>query len=68
VRLKPPDSNFADYELRRRTFMLALNATEPTPRERLECLHRWLGANSPLSSVEKLANLKRALFEEDDYE
>jgi hypothetical protein len=65
VKLKPSDSSFADYVARRRTFMLALNATDPTPRERLGCMRKWLEANSPLSPSEKLANLRRALLEDD---
>lgn len=66
MKLKPPDSSWDDYVARRRAFMLALNATDPTPRERLDCMRKWLEANSPLSPSEKLANLKRALFDEDD--
>ena len=66
MHLKPPDSSWADYVERRRQFMLALNATNPTMKERLECWRKWMTANSPLSATEKLANLKRALFEEDD--
>lgn len=66
MRLKPPDSSWDDYVARRRTFMLELNATDPTPRERLECFKRWTDANSPLSASEKLANIRRALFEDDE--
>lgn len=66
MKLKPPDSSLDDYVARRRAFVLALNATEPTPRERLECFKRWTDANSPYSATEKLANLRRALFEDDD--
>ena len=66
MKLKPPDSSWADYVDRRRQFMLALNATNPTMKERLECWKKWMDANSPLSASEKLANLRRALFEDDD--
>jgi len=66
MKLKPPDSSLADYQARRRAFMLALNATGPTPRERLKCMKRWIDANSPYSATEKLANLKLALFEDDE--
>lgn len=66
MNLKPPDSSLSDYVDRRRDFVAALNATEPTPRERLECLKRWIDANSPYTAMEKLANLRRALFEDDD--
>lgn len=66
MHLKPPDSSLADYVARRRAFMLALNATGPTPRERLVCMKRWIDANSPYSPEEKLANLKRALMEDDE--
>lgn len=66
MKLKPPDSSWADYVARRRAFMLALNATAPTPRERLDCWRKWLEANSPLSPAEKLANLKRAFLENDE--
>jgi hypothetical protein len=65
MKLKPPDSSLADYVARRRTFMQALNATHPTPRERLDCMKRWMDANSPYSATEKLAFLRRALFEDD---
>jgi hypothetical protein len=65
MRLKPPDSSWADYVERRREFMLALNATNPTMKERLECWRKWMDTNSPLSPSEKLANLRRALFEDD---
>ena len=64
--LKPPDSSLADYVARRRAFMLTLNATSPTPRERLECMRKWMEANSPYSPAEKLANLNRALMEDDE--
>lgn len=64
MKLKPPDSSFADYKTRRRAFMLALNSTNPTPRERLQCMRRWLDANSPFSPEEKLSNLMRAFREE----
>lgn len=64
MKLKPPDSSFADYKERRRAFMLALNATNPTPRERLDCMRKWLEANSPFSPEEKLANLVRAFKDE----
>lgn len=66
MKLKPPDSSLADYVARRRAFCQALNVTEPTPRERLECFKKWVDANSPYSAAEKLANLRRAIFEEDD--
>jgi hypothetical protein len=66
MKLKPPDSSLADYQARRRAFMLALNATSPTPCERLDCMRKWMEANSPYSDAEKLANLRRALFEDDD--
>jgi hypothetical protein len=65
VKLKPPDSSLDDYVARRRAFVATLNATEPTPRERLECLKQWIDANSPYTAAEKLANLRRALFEDD---
>lgn len=65
MKLKPPDSSLADYVARRRAFCAALNATEPSPRERLECMKRWIDANTPYTATEKLANLKRALFEDD---
>lgn len=64
MRLKPPDSSWADYVERRRQFMMALNATSPTPKERLECFKRWTDANSPLTASEKLQNLIRALKEQ----
>lgn len=66
MKLKPLDSSLADYVERRRAFMVTLNATDPTPRERLECMRKWIDANSPYSPEEKLANLRRALFEDDD--
>lgn len=66
MRLKPPDSGAADYVARRRSFMVTLNAAGPTPRERLDCMRQWLEANSPYSPEEKLANLKRALMEDDE--
>ena len=66
MRLKPPDSSFADYVARRQAFMLELNATNPTPRERLDCFRRWIDENCPLSARERLANLNRALFEDDE--
>jgi hypothetical protein len=53
-----------DYVSRRRSFMLALNATNPTPRERLDCMRKWMEANSPYSPEEKLANLMRAFKDE----
>jgi hypothetical protein len=65
MNLKPPDSSLDDYVARRRAFMVTLNATEPTPRERLQCMKRWIDANSPYSPEEKLANLMRALREDD---
>ncbi len=65
MKLKPPDSSLDDYVARRRAFMVTLNATEPTPRERLECMKRWIDANSPYSPAEKLANIMRALREDD---
>ena len=65
MKLKPPDNSLADYVSRRRAFMLALNATNPTPRERLDCMCKWMEANSPYSPAEKLANLRRALMEDD---
>lgn len=43
--------------------MITLNASNPTPRERLDCMRRWMEANSPYSPAEKLANLMRALKE-----
>jgi hypothetical protein len=61
MKLKPPDSSLDDYVTRRREFMLALNATNPTTRERLDCMRRWMEANSPYSPAEKLANLMKAL-------
>lgn len=64
MKLKPPDSSLADYVSRRRAFMLALNATSPTPRERLDCMRKWMEANSPYSPAEKLANLMRAFRDE----
>lgn len=64
MNLKPPDSSLADYVSRRRAFMLTLNATKPTPRERLDCMRRWMDANSPYSPSEKLANLMRAFRDE----
>jgi hypothetical protein len=66
MKLKPPDSSLADYVARRRAFMVTLNATEPTARERLVCMKRWIDANSPYSPAEKLANLRRALMEDDE--
>jgi hypothetical protein len=66
MNLKPPDSSLADYVARRRDFMLTLNATGPTPRQRLDCMRKWMEANSPYGAAEKLANLKRALFEDDE--
>lgn len=63
VNLKPPDSSLADYTARRRAFMVTLNVTNPTPRERLDCMRRWMEANSPYGPSEKLANLMRALKE-----
>lgn len=65
MKLKPPDSSLADYVARRRAFMVTLNATNPTPRERLDCMRRWMEANSPYSPSEKLENLRRALFDDD---
>jgi hypothetical protein len=65
MKLNPPDSSLADYVERRRAFMHALNATNLTPRERLDCIKRWLETNSPYSAGEKLANLRRALEEEE---
>jgi hypothetical protein len=64
MNLKPPDSNLADYVARRCAFMLALNATNPTPRERLDCMRKWMEANSPYSPEEKLTNLVRAFKDE----
>lgn len=64
MNLRPPDSSFADYKERRRAFMLALNATNPTPRERLDCFRKWTEANSPFSPEEKLANLMGAFRDE----
>jgi hypothetical protein len=64
VNLKPPDSSLADYVSRRRAFMLALNSTNPTPRERLDCMRKWMEANSPYSPEEKMANLMRAFKDE----
>jgi hypothetical protein len=66
MKLKPPDSSLEDYVARRRAFMITLNASQPTPRERLDCMRTWLEANSPYGASEKLANLKRALFEDDE--
>jgi hypothetical protein len=66
MRLKPPDSSLEDYVARRRTFMITLNASQPTPRERLDCMRTWLEANSPYSPAEKLENLKRALMEDNE--
>jgi hypothetical protein len=66
MNLKPPDGSLEDYVARRRAFMLALNATNPTPRERLDCMRKWLATNSPFSPEEKLANLTRALMEDDE--
>lgn len=65
MKLKPPDSSLNDYVARRRKFVLAINATGATPRERLDYLRKWVKANSPYNATEKLANLKRALFEND---
>lgn len=65
MNLKPPDSSLDDYRARRRAFMLALSATGPTPSERLECMKRWIDANSPYTAAEKLENLRRALMEDD---
>ena len=64
MHLHPPDTSLSDYVTRRRAFMLVLNATNPTPRVRLECLRKWLDKNSPYSPEEKLANLTRAFREE----
>lgn len=64
MKLKPPDSSLADYVSRRRAFMLTLNASNPTQRERLDCMRRWMETNSPYSPEEKLANLMRALRED----
>jgi len=64
MKLKPPDSSLENYVARRRSFMLALNATNPTPRERLDCMRKWMEANSPYSPEEKLANLMRAFKDE----
>lgn len=66
MKLRPPDSSLADYIERRRAFMLALNVTNPTMKERLECWRKWMDANSPYSATEKLANIRRALFEDDE--
>ena len=66
MKLKPPDSSLADYVARRRAFMLTLNASNPAPRERLDCMRQWMEANSPYTATEKMANLMRALFEKDD--
>jgi hypothetical protein len=66
MKFKPPDSSWADYVERRRQFMLALNATNPTMKERLEFWKKWMDANSPLSATERLVNLRRALFEDDE--
>jgi hypothetical protein len=65
MNLKPPDSSLDDYVTRRRTFMLALNASNPTPRERLDCMCRWMEANSPYTAAEKLENLVKALREDE---
>ena len=65
MKLKPPDNSWADYVERRRQFMFALNATNPTAKERLACWRKWFDANCPLSASEKLANLRRALMEDD---
>jgi hypothetical protein len=64
MNLRPPDSSFSDYKDRRRAFMLALNATGPTARERLDFMRKWIDANSPFSPEEKLANLMRAFRDE----
>lgn len=64
MKLKPPDSSIADYVDRRRAFMFSLNATNPTPKERLECARKWIEANSPYSPREKLANLMMAIKNE----
>jgi len=63
MKLNPQDATFDDYVARRRAFV----ATLPTePKERLRLFKEWTDANSPFSPSEKLANLMRALFEEDD--
>jgi hypothetical protein len=58
-----PDTCLEDYTARRRAFVATLPAE---PKERLRLFKEWTDANSPYSPSEKLANLMRALFEEDD--
>jgi len=62
MKLHPQDASFDDYVARRRAFVATLPAE---PKERLRLFKEWTDANSPFSPSEKLANLKRALFEDD---
>lgn len=65
MKLRPPDSSFADYKERRAAFMKNLVAeTQGNLPARLDGMRKWLEANSPFSPEEKLANLERAFRDE----
>ncbi len=66
MKLKPPDSSLLDYIERRSAFMAGLSDPELTTRERLFRLKRWIDMNSPYDAGEKLANIRRALSEDDE--
>lgn len=62
MKLKPPDSSFADYQSRRSKFLKTLHGM--TTGERLAALREWLDQNSPYTPEEKWTNLRFALWEE----
>lgn len=65
MKLRPPDSSFADYKMRRAAFMKDIIAdTQGRLRDRADRMKTWLDANSPFSPEEKLANLVRAFKDE----
>lgn len=66
MKFVPPDTCLADYQARRSVFLTALCARTSSLRERSEEFKRWTDINSPYSPAEKLANLRRALLEDDD--
>ena len=61
-----PDTCLADYQARRSIFLKGLCARTSNLRERADEFEKWTDTNSPYSSAEKLANLRWALFDDDD--